>query len=94
VSTSTGPAPFFLEEISVKTLLQALLPRVVKDVAKSNDTKTTALGTAAATLFAMDIDYGKLVNGDRAEIGKAIAAVICFAIGYYSNKPDKTAPPK
>lgn len=58
------------------------------NIAKSNDTKTTVLGVIAATLIGSSIDWGKLLNGDLAEIGKAVGAVVAAVFGYYSNKND------
>lgn len=64
---------------------KALLGRLAKD----NDTKTTLLGIAAAALIAAQLDWGKLVAGDSAELGKAAGAVVAGLLGFYTNKKDK-----
>lgn len=59
---------------------------VVKEAAKSNDSKTTILGAVGAGLLASQVDYGKAIGGDQAEIGKAIGAVVFALFGYFTNK--------
>lgn len=63
----------------------------VKRIAASNDHKTTILGVVAGLLIAAQLDWGKLVNGDSVEMGKAAGAVVAGLVGYYTNKPDTKA---
>ena len=58
-------------------------------LANSNDTKATILGLAAGGLLTANLDWGKLLHGDSAQLGQAAGAVIAVLIGYYTNKPDK-----
>lgn len=57
-------------------------------LAKSNDTKTTVLGLAAAALIGAQLDWAKLLHGDPQALGEAVGAVVAALIGYYTNKPD------
>jgi hypothetical protein len=61
----------------------------VGSLAKDNDKKTTLLGIAAGALVASQLDWGKLIQADGAECGKAAGAVVAVLIGYYTNKPSK-----
>jgi hypothetical protein len=58
-------------------------------LAHNNDTKTTMLGLAAGALLASQLDFGKLLQKDPDELGKAAGVVIAVLIGYWTNKPDK-----
>jgi hypothetical protein len=64
--------------------LKALLARL----ATSNDTKATILGIVAGGLLAANLDWGKLIAFDSAQLGQAAGAVIAVLIGYYTNRPD------
>lgn len=72
----------------INAIKTSIAKGVLGKLADDHDTKTTALGIAAAALLAGNIDYGKLFAGDGQEIGKAIGAVIAAGIGYYTNKPN------
>jgi len=53
----------------------------------NTDKLTTLTGILLGALIAASIDYGKMLGGDTAEIGKAIGAVVIAAHGWLTNKP-------
>ena len=57
-------------------------------LAHNNDTKTTMLGLAAGALLTSQLDFGKLLQKDPDELGKAAGVVIAVLIGYWTNKPN------
>ena len=67
------------------------LKSFVRRLAKSNDTKTTVLGLAAAAVLASQVDFGRLIAGDAEEIGLAAGAVVTALWAYFTNRPDKDA---
>lgn len=62
------------------------ISNTVKDVAKSPDHQATAVGAIGAGLIAANIDYGKLLQGDSTEIGKAVGATVLAVVGYFFNR--------
>jgi len=75
---------FILKLVGVTALKTAL-----KKFSTDNSTKTTVLGVLAAGLLAADIDFGKLLTGDVAEITKVVSAVVALLFGFYTNRPNK-----
>jgi len=81
----------------VNWLKRRLVNREVKGMMKgmSNDHKSTVLGAVLAGLQLVNVDYVKLMQGDSAEIGKAVGAVVTALLGWYINKPTPPVePPK
>lgn len=54
--------------------------------AMSNDAKTTLLGLVLGALTASNLDWGKLVSGDKTQVKLAVGAVVVTAFGYLTNK--------
>jgi hypothetical protein len=77
------------EGVLIAFVKGAFAKALVGKIATDNDTKTTVLGLVAAGLLAGQIDWGKLLNGDSAEIGRAVGCVVTALLGYYTNKADK-----
>ena len=65
--------------------------QVIKNVLSklSADHKTTLVGVLGAALLTANIDFGKLLEGDSAQITNAVTAVVLALIGYFTNKGGK-----
>ena len=57
----------------------------------NTDKLTTILGIILGALQAGNIDFAKLATGNKDEAGKAVAALVTVALGYFTNK--HPAPP-
>lgn len=66
-----------------------IIKAALRNVAGNNDTKATILGFVASAVLAAQIDYGKLLQKDPNEIGKAVGVLVAAVFGYYTNKKDK-----
>lgn len=53
---------------------------------QSLDVITTILGACISALVLANVDYSKLLIGDKVECGKAIGAVIIALNGWLTNK--------
>lgn len=78
----------------VNSIKANIVKTFVQNVAKSNDHKTTLLGAVAAGVLATQIDFSKLMLGDKTELSKAVGAVVLALLGYYTNKPDASPAPE
>ena len=52
----------------------------------NHDNLTTVLGLILGGLVAANVDWGLVLNGDRAQLGKIIAAVVLVLYGWSTNK--------
>jgi hypothetical protein len=59
----------------------------------NNDQKTTIIGAAAAIIQAANVNFAGVIQGDRAEIGKLLVAILTAVWAYFTNRKNAPAPP-
>lgn len=52
----------------------------------NNDKATTGLACLLGALITANVDWAKVLGGDKAEISKILAAVVIVGYGYLTNK--------
>ena len=80
--------------MGLKTAIGGTVLRTVIEKVAASEPRTTALGATLGGLVASKIDYSKLLQGDPAQVGLAVAAVVVALMGYFTNHPGVTPTPK